>query len=134
MAHKAASNMVIIGHNGPPCPRCGKRTQERRHRKVTAKELARPFYYAKWFYCENGRCKTTMIMPDEHKVWNGAAGGVVTEPAVHRDVALDVLAEMGTGDGQEPSWPPWEDGPRQALVFGDFWRRWRNGEFTGESK
>jgi hypothetical protein len=63
-------NMKIVGFDGPPCPRCGYRTEVGEHVRVTKKELARPFYYTRWFNCRNRDCTTTPIMPDEFKVWN----------------------------------------------------------------
>jgi len=48
----------IVGENGDPCPRCGKPTEIREHREVTEKQLQQPFYYSRWFYCTNRRCRT----------------------------------------------------------------------------
>jgi hypothetical protein len=125
---KGNSNTVVVGRNGDRCPRCGQRTEIREHRNVTAKELAKPFYYARWFICVNRRCKTTMIMREEHKVWNG--GGMVETPSVYRDMAIEVLDDMKTAGCL--TWPPWEEGPKAtALVFGDFWKRWHDGKWAG---
>ncbi len=79
-------NMVVcVGLAGPPCPRCGVATEVREHKEVTAKELARPFYYTRWFKCTNRRCKTTLVMPEEFKVYaqqpdSGAEGAQQAEP------------------------------------------------------
>lgn len=54
---------------GPGCPRCGNPTVVRKHREVGERQLRQPFYYEKWFYCWNEECKTTLIMPDEHRVF-----------------------------------------------------------------
>jgi hypothetical protein len=78
---------------GPPCLRCGCLTEVRQHKAITAKHLAQPFYYAYWHYCINRRCKTTLIMPEEARVYRGSQV-VVEEPAPHRDIALEVLDEM----------------------------------------
>jgi hypothetical protein len=63
-------NMRVVSFDGPPCRRCGCPTEVREHKEVTAKELARPFYYTRWFNCLNRRCRTTLIMPEEFKVIN----------------------------------------------------------------
>jgi hypothetical protein len=67
-----AKNTKIVSLNGPPCPRCGRATEIREHERITEKELARPFYYSRWYNCpnQNQDCKTTTIMPDEFKVWS----------------------------------------------------------------
>ena len=77
-----ARNMKIIGIDGPPC-RCGCPTEIRERKRITGKELARPFYYTRWYNCRNRDCTTTLIMPDEFKVWNAnsAEQEVVTTPA-----------------------------------------------------
>jgi hypothetical protein len=69
-------------------------------KRITGKELARPFCYTRWYNCRNRDCTTTQIMPDEFKVWNAnpAEQEVVTTPAPHHDIALDVLDQMGVGD------------------------------------
>lgn len=120
-------NTVVKGRNGPGCPRCGQATEVREHREVTAKELAKPFYYARWFICVNRRCKTTMIMKEEHKVFRDD-GVVLTTQSACRDVAMEILDEM-RGPGPQSMWPPWENGPR-ITTFGDFWKRFSSGEFT----
>ena len=66
-----AKNKKIVSLNGPPCPRCGCPTEIREHERITETELARPFYYRRWYNCRNRDCKTTTIMPDEFKVRNG---------------------------------------------------------------
>jgi hypothetical protein len=61
---------VIVGSSGEPCPRCGCPTQIREHRYITAKELRKPYYYSRWFFCRNPACKTTLVMPERYKVFN----------------------------------------------------------------
>ena len=78
--------VIVVPESGPPCPRCKHATEVREHGAITAKHLAQPFYYARWYRCTNGQCKTTLIMPEEFKVWNYKRGS---------DVALDVLDELG---------------------------------------
>jgi hypothetical protein len=65
-----AKNTKIVSLNGPPCPRCGCRTEIREHERITEKELARPFYYRRWYNCPNKDCKTTQIMQPEFRVWS----------------------------------------------------------------
>jgi hypothetical protein len=107
-------NMRVVGLDGPPCRRCGCPTEVREHKEVTAKELARPFYYARWFNCLNRRCRTTLIMPEEFKVINDSRvadrlDDVVTAPARHHDVALEVLDAMQSTSGMNAGdRPPWE--------------------------
>ena len=93
---KAQSNTVrvpLTEDDGPPCPRCHQPTEIREHKAITAKQLAQPFYYSRWFKCLNGSCHTTLIMPEEFKVYRDSGVGIV-EPAPYRDIALDVLDEM----------------------------------------
>ena len=66
----------IVGSSGDPCPRCGRATEIREHRYITAKELRRPFYYSRWFFCRNPRCKTSTIVLPEYRVSNA----VTSEP------------------------------------------------------
>jgi hypothetical protein len=84
-----AKNSKIVSLKGPPCPRCGCATEIREHERITAKELAQPFYYSRWYNCPNHGCKTTTIMPDEFKVWSKNQAqrphGLVTTPADHDD-------------------------------------------------
>jgi hypothetical protein len=63
---------------GPPCPRCNEPTQVRKHAKIGSKQLRQPFYYARWYYCVNRKCRATLIMPPEFKVWNNDA--LASEP------------------------------------------------------
>jgi hypothetical protein len=62
-------NMKRRTVSGPPCPRCKQPTEIREHVEVTAKELAKPFYYSRWYRCLNNRCKTRLIMPNEFRVF-----------------------------------------------------------------
>jgi hypothetical protein len=67
---KKSKNMKIVGLDGPPCPRCGRPTEIREHERITEQELARPFYYRRWYNCPNNSCDTKIIHADEFKVWN----------------------------------------------------------------
>jgi hypothetical protein len=57
--------MVAIGLDGPKCPRCNKPTQIRQHQRIGPKQLRRPFYFRRWFFCMNMDCRTTLVMRDE---------------------------------------------------------------------
>ena len=75
---------TVVRESGPPCRRCKQATEVREHGAITEKHLAQPFYYARWYRCTQSRqCKTTLIMPEEFKVWN-------YKPS-DGDIALDVL-------------------------------------------
>jgi hypothetical protein len=65
---KNSKNMKIVSFDGPPCPRCGCPTEIREHERITEKELARPFYYSRWYNCRNEKCQTNIIHADEFKV------------------------------------------------------------------
>jgi hypothetical protein len=61
---------IVVGTNGPCCPRCGCPTEIRTHREVGTKQLRQPYYYSRWFYCTDRDCKTTTYMQEKFKVWN----------------------------------------------------------------
>jgi hypothetical protein len=42
------------------------------HRELTKKQRRQPFYYSRWFKCFNVACKTTLVMPDQCRVWNAS--------------------------------------------------------------
>jgi hypothetical protein len=64
----AMGNVKKLSADGPPCPRCKQPTEVREHIEVTAKELAQPYYYSRWYRCANSRCRTGLIMPHEFRV------------------------------------------------------------------
>ena len=35
------------------------------------KHLKQPYYYSRWFYCINPKCRATMVMPDRFRVFRG---------------------------------------------------------------
>ena len=74
---KPMGNRLIVLGDGPPCPTCGRSTQIREHRQITADLVAKPYYFRRWFCCVNRRCKTKLIMRDEFKVAanNGRVAG-----------------------------------------------------------
>jgi hypothetical protein len=77
-------HLVVPGW-GDPCPRCGRATEIRQHRCISARELRRPFYHARWFYCLNPRCRTTVIVPDRFRVLKPEAQKQLS-PLVDKDL------------------------------------------------
>ena len=76
MGRKSKSrSFVVEGKDGPPCPRCSMPTQIRKHEAVTERHLRQPFYYSEWHVCTNPECKTTLIMPDDKKVFRNVEDG-----------------------------------------------------------
>jgi len=63
------STAVIVPGPGPECHRCHRPTEIRQHKFITEKHLRQPFYYSRWFVCQNKNCATTQIMPDEFRVF-----------------------------------------------------------------
>jgi hypothetical protein len=104
---KKSKNVKIVSLDGPPYPRCGGPTEIREHERITAKELAKQYYYRQWYNCPNDNCDTKIIHADEFKVWtkNKVDGqpAVVTTPTEHRDGAPKGINQMSPGDP-----PPWE--------------------------
>jgi hypothetical protein len=64
------SRHLVVPGRGDPCPRCGRATEIREHKSISARELRRPFYYSRWFYCVNPRCRTTVILSERYRVLN----------------------------------------------------------------
>ena len=64
---RSRSNRVI-GRNGIPCPRCGEPTEIREHVAITDKHLRQPYYFSRWFYCRNPKCRVTLHTIEEFKV------------------------------------------------------------------
>jgi len=60
---------TLVDGVGDPCHRCGYPTEIHQHLVVTQKRLNQPFYYSRWFYCANKRCRTTLIMPEKFKIY-----------------------------------------------------------------
>ena len=98
---KRKRSRVVPGERGDPCPRCGRATEVREHVEVTPKHRRQPWYYSRWFYCTNPKCKTTMIMPDRYRVFRQGSARA-ERSAADEDIVMSVLAEQ---DGK----PPWED-------------------------
>ena len=76
----------VLQGDGPPCPRCEQPTEIRVHTAITDKELSRPFYYSRWYRCNNEFCRTTLIMPKEFIVWK--------EPETNGENKVPDLFEM----------------------------------------
>jgi hypothetical protein len=103
---KNSKNMKIVSFDGPPCPRCGCPTEIREHERITEKEIAKHYYYSRWYNCGNAKCQTNIIHADEFKVWNenkAQRPHDVATPTEQRDHAPGLLDRMSAGDP-----PPWE--------------------------
>ena len=101
---KKSKNVKIVSLDGPPCPRCRCPTEIREHERITEKELAKQFYYSRWYNCGNAKCQTTIVHADEFKVWNenkAQRPHDVATPSEHRDNAPELQLRAG-----DP--PPWE--------------------------
>jgi hypothetical protein len=70
MIREAPKKTIIVAGDGDPCPRCARPTQIREHVAVTDKQLAKPYYFSRWFVCTNADCKTTLIMAERFRVVN----------------------------------------------------------------
>ncbi len=75
-----APNRVVVPGDGIPCPRCGHPTQIRQHAEITAKVLAKPFRFRRWFWCLDPSCKTTMVTREEDRVWHRRVGQPTDRP------------------------------------------------------
>jgi hypothetical protein len=95
---------------GPPCRRCGELTAVMTHATITAKMLAQPYYYAKWYRCENAACKTTLIMPEEHRVFCDGDGS--RQDAGFAELAARLkAAEQPPAEPTNYEPPPWDTFP-----------------------
>jgi hypothetical protein len=75
-----AKRHVVLSESGPPCPRCRRPMQVREHDLIREKHLRQPYYFKRWFYCRHSECKTTLVMREEHKVWNENQDGPLASP------------------------------------------------------
>jgi hypothetical protein len=80
---------ITLGTSGVCCPRCGRATEIREHRYITAKSLRRPFYYSRWFFCRNPHCRTSTIVLPEYRVFNVEPGAVRLEWVTTADSSLE---------------------------------------------
>jgi hypothetical protein len=90
----AACTTANSSTEGDPCPRCGRTTKVCEHEHITDKQLKKPYYYSRWFYCQNPHCKTTVIMPERYKVFN-------SEQKAQRRSSYSITANSSTEA------PPW---------------------------
>lgn len=81
-ADMSKKNYVVVAGPPEPCPRCGAPMQIREHTEITAKHLAQPYYYTRWFRCMNPRCKTTLVMREEYKVTRAPAPESHRKPVI----------------------------------------------------
>lgn len=97
------ANYKIVGSDGDPCPRCGQPTQIREHKTIRPRELRQPFYYWRWYYCTNRKCKTNTIVPPRFRVYRDEA---VSE-ADRRLVAIKEQLGMNDDDDHHIGSPDW---------------------------
>lgn len=107
MSKKKKERSAVLPGIGINCPRCGRPTEIRGHIAVSAKQLAQPYYYSRWFNCAHADCATTLIMRDEYRVFNDPEKGA---EALRLDLIKDQLRRP---DAPKPSLssgnrPPWE--------------------------
>ena len=62
--------VIVVSESGPPCHRCKQATEVREHEVLGEQQRRAKFYYERWYRCTNRQCTTTLIMPEEFKVWN----------------------------------------------------------------
>jgi hypothetical protein len=86
---------VVLDGRGDPCPRCGRPTEIREHACITDRERRRPFYYRRWFYCTNRRCRTTTIVPDRYRVPGAAVERRLEQIAEQLNLGPMVNREKG---------------------------------------
>lgn len=60
----------VVKGNGPPCPRCHRPMLVYEHKTIGEKQRRQPFYYSRWYRCDNGGCRTSLVMPKQFIVWN----------------------------------------------------------------
>lgn len=61
-------NFRVVSQGGIPCPRCYVPTELRERTQVTDKQLSQPYYFSRWYNCNNDECPTTLIMREEFKI------------------------------------------------------------------
>lgn len=66
----AKSKYRVTGEVGKNCIKCGKPTEVREHTHISEKQLRQPYYFSKWYNCNNPTCKTSIFMDEKFKVWN----------------------------------------------------------------
>lgn len=109
MGRKKSCSIIVEG-DGPPCPRCEGPTEIHQHFTISAKILAQPFYYSEWYFCANDECKTTLIMPDNKKVFRERADKDKSFAKQLIEAQLD-YAMTGKCDDEfvDHLDPPWDD-------------------------
>ena len=60
----------ILPEEGVPCPRCKLLSEVREHEQITSRILRQPYYFSRWFRCNNISCSTKIFMKEEFKVFN----------------------------------------------------------------
>jgi len=79
---------VVVPGDGDPCPRCCQPTEIREHPEITEKCLRQPFYYSRWFYCTNPKCRVTTYMPERYKVFSESARAQEVSEVAERGLVI----------------------------------------------
>lgn len=93
------SRHITLGTSGVCCPRCGRATEIREHKAIGPRDLRRPFFYSRWFYCANPRCKTSTVVLSEYRVFN-------VEPETERRMTA-IVGQLGLALEANSSEVPW---------------------------
>jgi hypothetical protein len=64
---------TLVSYFGTPCQGCGSPSQVREHKRIGRKQLSKPFYFTRWFFCIAVDCPTRQFYLDEFKVWNSSS-------------------------------------------------------------
>lgn len=87
--------------------------QVREHAAITEKMLRQAVYYTRWYCCMNHQCRTTLVMPEEHRVC--IAGQVTRGEEVGKQAGVrEAGASVTTGglwsedQANVEDRPPWE--------------------------
>lgn len=85
---------IILASDGTLCPRCNSEAEVRAHKQIGAKQLAQPFYYSRWYQCNNKLCQTTTFMKEKWKVLNKNAAAQALQYLEEREEQLSFLRQI----------------------------------------
>jgi hypothetical protein len=72
----AKKKYIVVPPDGTECPRCFQEGETRQHIQITQKQLNQPFYFKRWYNCNNEKCPTTIFMLNDWKVENKNAAAL----------------------------------------------------------
>jgi len=67
---RGRAKSIAVAQNGAPRPRSARPIEIRQHVRIRDKRRRQPCYYSRWYRCKYADCRTTLVMPEEHKIWN----------------------------------------------------------------